>query len=73
MYYSVSVDDNSMAVHLTRSVLKSAVYPVQWMRLVTVCCGMTVQKMGMLAVSVRKMKALTETLHTVTLVQVDRM
>jgi hypothetical protein len=44
-----------MAVHLTRS----AVYPMQWMGLM-ICCGMAVQRMGMLGVNVRKTKELTE-------------
>jgi len=58
-----------MAVHLTRSKLKSfksAVYPLQWMGLM-ICCGMEVKRMGMLGVSVRKMKALTMKMETVTL------
>ena len=45
-----------MAAHLTRSdgrVLRSAVYPMQWMRL-TICCGMAVKRMGILRASVRK-------------------
>jgi hypothetical protein len=37
---------------------RSAVYPMEWMGLMTICCGMAVKKMGMLRVSVRKMKAL---------------
>jgi hypothetical protein len=37
--------------------LKSAIYPVHWMDLI--CCEMTVMRMGMVAVSVRKMKAPT--------------
>ena len=47
MYYLINVDHNGMAAHLNRSdwkILRSAVYPVQ--------------RMGMLGVSVRKMKAL---------------
>jgi len=32
---------------------------MQWMRMM-ICCGVAVRKMGMLEVSVRKMKALTE-------------
>ena len=34
----------------------------------TVCCGMAVKRMGMLGVSVRKMKALTVKMETVTLI-----
>jgi hypothetical protein len=33
-----------------------------------ICCGMAVKRMGMLAVSVRKMKALTVKTETVTLI-----
>jgi hypothetical protein len=75
MYYSISVDHNDMAVHLTRSerrVLRSAVCPVEWMRLTVVCCGMAVKRKGMLAASVRKMKALTVKMETVTLIGKDR-
>jgi len=42
-----------------KKVLKNAVYPLQWMGLMVICCGMTVKGMGKLGVSVRKMKALT--------------
>ena len=54
-------------------VLRGAVYPMQWMKLMMVCCVMAVMRMGMLGVSARKMKALTEKgrqLHW--LVKVDR-
>jgi len=43
-----------MATYLTRSdwrVLRSAVYPRQWMGLMMTCCGMAVKRMGMLGVS----------------------
>jgi len=33
--------------------LNSAVYPVQWMGLI-ICCGMSMKRMGMLALSVKK-------------------
>ena len=33
--------------------------PMQWMGLMIMCYGMAVKRMGMLGVSVRKMKALT--------------
>jgi len=50
MYYLVNVDHNGMAVHLTRSecerFLRSAVYPVQWMRLMMICHGKAVKRMG---------------------------
>ena len=36
------------------------------------CCEMTVERMGILGVSVRKMKALTVKTETVTLVKADR-
>jgi hypothetical protein len=35
-----------MAAHLTRSdrrVLRSAVYPMQWLRLMIICCGMALK------------------------------
>jgi len=43
----------------TKHDLRSAIYPMHWMRLIMSCCGITVNRMGMLGVSVRKMKALT--------------
>ena len=61
MYYLVSVDHNGMAAHLMRTdwkVLRSAVYPVHSMGLIMICCGMAMQRMRVLGVSVRKMKAL---------------
>jgi hypothetical protein len=74
MYYSVSVDRNSMAAtpHQKRlqKVLRSAVRPIQWM--VLICCGMVVNGMGMLEVSVGKMRALTVKVETVTLVDKGR-
>jgi hypothetical protein len=42
-----------------RKVLSSAVFLVQWMRLMMICCGMAVTRMERLGVSVRKKKALT--------------
>jgi hypothetical protein len=43
-----------MAAHLTRSdcerFLKSAVYPMQWLILMMICCGMAVRRMRMLGV-----------------------
>jgi hypothetical protein len=35
-------------------------------------CGMTIKRIGMLGVNVRKMKALTLKMETVTLIRVDR-
>jgi len=43
-------------------------YPVQWMRLMVVCFGMAVERMGFLGFSVRMMKALTVKMETVTLI-----
>jgi hypothetical protein len=43
-------------------------YPMQWMRLIMMCCGMAVKRMGMLGVSVRKMKTQTVKVETVTLI-----
>jgi len=46
---------------------------MQWMRLKMICCGMELKRMGMLGVSVRKMKALTVKMETVTMVgKLDR-
>jgi hypothetical protein len=41
-----------------KGVKNCCIYPVQWMGLMMVCGGMAVKRMGMLGVSVRKMKAL---------------
>jgi len=38
------------------------------MGLIMVCCRMALKRMGMVAVSVRKMKALTVKIETVTLI-----
>jgi len=51
MQYLVNVDHNSMVAHLTRRlwrVVRSAVYPAQWMGLMMVYSGMTVKRVGML-------------------------
>jgi hypothetical protein len=37
-----------------------------------ICCGMEVKRLGMLGVSVRKMKALTVEMETVTLIGTGR-
>jgi hypothetical protein len=37
------------------------------MRLMVICCGMAIERMGMLGFSVRMMKALTSKIETVTL------
>jgi len=41
---------------------------MQWMGRKIKCCGMAVKRMGMLGVSVRKMKALTKKMEAVTLI-----
>jgi len=38
------------------------------MRLIMICCGMAVKRMGMLRVSVRRMKAMTMKMETVPLI-----
>jgi len=43
------------------------VHPMEWMRLMIKFLGMAVKTMGMLKFSVRKMKALTVKIETVTL------
>jgi len=40
---------------------------MHWMRMMMICCGMAVNRMGMLGVCVRKMKALTVKIETVKL------
>ena len=48
-----------MAAHLfsidCEGFLRSAAYPLQWMGLMLLCCGMAVKKVGMLGICVRKM------------------
>ena len=41
---------------------------MQWMGLKIICCGIIVKRMEMLGVSVRKMKAMTKKMQTVTLI-----
>jgi hypothetical protein len=41
---------------------------MEWMELLMICCGMAVRRMGMIEVSVRKMKALPVKMETVTLI-----
>jgi len=48
--------------------VKCVIYPVQWMGLMMICCGMAMQRLGMLGVSVREMKALTLKMETLTLI-----
>jgi hypothetical protein len=46
---------------------------MEWMSPMMICCGMAVRRIRMLGVSVRKMKALTVKMATVTLIgKVDR-
>jgi hypothetical protein len=45
---------------------------MEWRRLMMVCCGMAVKRMGMLGVSVRKMKAQMAKMEIVTLDGKDR-
>jgi hypothetical protein len=56
-----------MAMHLTRSDSEGC-NPMQWMGPKIRRCGMTVKRMGMIGASVRKMKALTVKMDTVTLI-----
>jgi len=61
-----------MAVHLARSDCEGfqevLLCPVQCTGLTMVCCGMAVEMMRMLGVSVRKIKALNVKMETVTLI-----
>jgi len=71
MYYLVTVDHNIMAAHLTRHDCEgcSKVLHIQWMGLMMTTddsCGMAVKRVGMLGVSIRKMKSLTVKMETVT-------
>ena len=45
---------------------KCCIYPMQWMGLIMVRCEMAVERIRMLGVSVRKIKALTVKMETVT-------
>jgi hypothetical protein len=67
MYYLVNVDHNSMAVILKgfkKCCISNAVEGTdEWW-----CCRMTVKRVGMLGVSVRKRKALIVRMGTVTLI-----
>jgi hypothetical protein len=51
-----------------RGVLRSAVYPIQWTGTMKICCGIAMNRMGMLKVIGKKMKALTVKMETVTLI-----
>jgi hypothetical protein len=45
--------------HIFRRVLRSDAYPTVWMRLTMVCFGKAVNRMGILRLTVWKMRALT--------------
>jgi len=45
---------------------------MQWMGMMIIHCGMTVERMGMLGGSVGQLKALTLKMETVTLIRKDR-
>jgi hypothetical protein len=49
---------------------EKCVYPMQWMRLM-ICCAMALKRMGMLAVSARRMKTMTVKTETATLIGKD--
>jgi hypothetical protein len=53
-------------------VLRSAEYPMQLMTLMMVCWGMALKRMGMLGVSVGKMKAPTMKMETAPTIDRDR-
>ena len=47
--------------------LRSAEYPMRWMRMMMICCGMAVKRMVMLEVRVQNTKSRTVKMETVTL------
>ena len=49
-------------------VLRHDVQPMQWMRLMTTCCGKAVKRMGKLTVRVKKMKTLTLKMEMATMI-----
>jgi len=49
-------------------VLTTDVYPMQWMGMLMIRCGMAEKRFGMLGESVRKMKELTVKMETVALI-----
>jgi hypothetical protein len=53
-------------------VFRSAAYPMQWMGLMMISCGMAMKRMGLLGMSVRKMRALTVKMEAVTLIGTGR-
>jgi len=69
MYYSVSVDHKGMSPEaIVKGLKKCCISNVMGMGLMMICCGMAVKRMGMLGVSVRRMKAMTVKMDTVTLI-----
>jgi len=65
MYCVVSVD---IAISCWEGFLRSVVHPIQRMSLRMMCCVVTVMWMGILGVSMKKMKALSLKLETVTVI-----
>jgi hypothetical protein len=55
-----------LSPEVTGGVLNSAVYTLQWMRLMMIWCGMAVKRMEMCGVGVSNIKALTAKIGTVT-------
>jgi hypothetical protein len=49
-------------------VSRGAAYPVQWMGLMLICCGLVLKRMGMLDAGVGNMKALTVQMERVILI-----
>jgi len=75
MYYLVKCIVTTQLIYHQKiwgKVLQSAVYPVQWMRLMLICCGMAVMRVGILGVSARKVRTLTVKMETVTLIGTGR-
>jgi hypothetical protein len=63
MYYLVHIDNKNMAGHSPEVIVKGfkkCHISMQCMRLMMICCGMVVKRMGMSGMSVSKMNALTE-------------
>ena len=65
MYHLINVNHNGMAVHLIRSDCEGS-KAMDGTDDAMPCCGMTMKKMGMLGVSLRKKKALSVTMEAVT-------
>jgi len=70
MHYLVSVGRSVIAVLLTRNKcegFQEVLYKL-WMRLMMICCGMEVKRVGMVWQRVRKVKELTVKMETVALI-----